>query len=160
MFNSELLVKSQEGYGSEFFFTLEMQINQEARLFTNEENHEKLPSLEGTRVLIAEDNRVNMAVVRRFMQKWGVEVTEAVNGRDAVEKFGKGAYHLMLIDLEMPEMDGPTALKEIRKINRTVPAIAFTAAVYDHMESDLAAKGFADYIRKPFRPEDLHQKIR
>src|SRR5690606_7175488 len=125
----------------------------------HEESHDKLPSLEGVRVLIAEDNRVNMAVVKRFMLKWGVQVTEAVNGKDAVEKFGNGGYHLMLIDLEMPEMDGPTALQEIRKINRTVPAIAFTAAVYDNMQTDLSKKGFADYIRKPFRPEDLHQKI-
>lgn len=159
MFNSELLIKSQEGYGSEFFFTLKMKVNQETRRFVREETHGKLPSLKGARVLVAEDNRVNMAVVKRFMLKWEVEVTEAVNGKDAVEKFSTGDYHLMLIDLEMPEMDGPTALQEIRKINRAVPAIAFTAAVYDNMQVDLAKKGFADYIRKPFRPEDLHHKI-
>ncbi len=65
----------------------------------------------------------------------------------------------MLIDLEMPEMDGATALKEIRKLNPGIPALAFTAAVYDNMQADLLEKGFIDFIRKPFRPEDLHNKI-
>jgi CheY-like chemotaxis protein len=59
----------------------------------------------------------------------------------------------------MPEMDGPSALKEIRQFNTSVPAMAFTAAVYDNMENDLLKKGFIDYIHKPFRPEDLHNKI-
>ena len=59
----------------------------------------------------------------------------------------------------MPEMDGITALGEIKKINPAVPAIAFTAAVYDNMRADLLAKGFMEFVPKPFRPEDLHNKI-
>ncbi len=68
-------------------------------------------------------------------------------------------FDLMLIDLEMPEMDGITALGEIKKINPAVPAIAFTAAVYDNMRADLLRKGFMEFVPKPFRPEDLHNKI-
>lgn len=159
MFNSELMLKSQEGKGSEFFFTLEMRINQESRLYNEEDNTRELMPLEGVRVLIAEDNRVNMTIAKRFMNKWGIQVGEAVNGKEAVEQFRKGDYDLLLIDLEMPEMDGPTALKEIRRIDASVPAMAFTAAVYENMENDLLKKGFVDYIHKPFRPEDLHNKI-
>jgi CheY-like chemotaxis protein len=59
----------------------------------------------------------------------------------------------------MPEMDGITALGEIKKINPATPAIAFTAAVYDNMRADLLAKGFMEFVPKPFRPEDLHNKI-
>jgi CheY-like chemotaxis protein len=72
----------------------------------------------------------------------------------------KNKYDLVLLDLEMPVMDGPSAVVEMKKINASVPALAFTAAVYDNMYEDLRAKGFNDFIRKPFRPEDLHQKIR
>ncbi len=159
MFNSELLLESVEGKGSEFYFTIELKINQDRKLYINEAKTRQLTPFEGVRVLIAEDNKVNLSVAKRFMSKWGITVTEAVNGREAVELFGKGSFDLMLIDLEMPEMDGPTALREIRKINNSVPAMAFTAAVYDNMQIDLLSKGFVNYVHKPFRPEDLHQKI-
>lgn len=159
MFNSELMLKSQEGKGSEFFFTLELKINQDSKLYAAEDVSHELTSLHRVRILIAEDNKVNMSIAKRFLNKWGVEVVEAVNGREAVDKFRQGRYDLMLIDLEMPLMDGPTALREIRRIDQEVPAMAFTAAVYENMENDLLKKGFIDYIHKPFRPQDLHSKI-
>ena len=109
--------------------------------------------------MIAEDNPINLSVAKRFLSKWGVEVHEATNGKIAVDKFRSGEFDLLLLDLEMPEMDGITALREIRKLNPTIPAIAFTAAVYDNMQTDLLQKGFTDFIHKPFRPEDLHGKI-
>jgi CheY-like chemotaxis protein len=59
----------------------------------------------------------------------------------------------------MPEMDVITALGEIQKINPKIQAIAFTAAVYDNMRADLLDKGFKEFVPKPFRPEDLHNKI-
>ena len=159
MFNSELMLKSQEGKGSEFFFTVVLRINQESKLYIEEDHSKQLTSLEGVRILVAEDNKVNMSIAKRFMSKWGIVVEEAVNGKEAVERFRVGSYDLMLIDLEMPEMDGFSALKEIRRFNKSVPAVAFTAAVYDNMENDLIKKGFIDYIHKPFRPEVLHHKI-
>lgn len=108
---------------------------------------------------MAEDNEVNMTIVKRFLQKWGIEISEAVNGKIAVELFAKGNYDLLLFDLEMPEMDGAQALYEIRKLDEKIPVMAFTAAVYDNMYADLKEKGFTDFIHKPFRPDDLHSKI-
>jgi CheY-like chemotaxis protein len=99
-----------------------------------------------------------MSVAKRFLQKWGIEVTEA-NGKEAVRQFKKDYFDVLLIDLEMPEMDGATALKEIRKVDADIPIVAFTAAVYDNIYADLMNKGFTDFIHKPFRPEDLHGKI-
>ncbi len=159
MFDSDLMLKSSEGRGSEFYFTVELKINQNRKLYINEATSNLLSPLNGVKVLIAEDNKVNMSVAKRFMNKWGIEVTEAVNGIEAVERFRYGSYDLLLIDLEMPEMDGPSALREIRKMNNSVPALAFTAAVYENMQIDLLNKGFTDYVHKPFRPEDLHHKI-
>jgi CheY-like chemotaxis protein len=63
------------------------------------------------------------------------------------------------MDLEMPEMDGYGALNEIRKQNADIPAIAFTAAVFDNMKENLMKNGFDDYLQKPFRPEDLQSKL-
>jgi PAS domain S-box-containing protein len=159
MFNSELILESEEGKGSIFHFKLELRINQDRKLFINEEKARSLQMLTGARVLIAEDNPVNLSVAKRFMLKWGIEVHEATNGKEALIKFRSNEYDVLLLDLEMPEMDGITALKEIRKLNTSVPAVAFTAAVYDNMQADLIQKGFTDFIHKPFRPEDLHAKI-
>jgi CheY-like chemotaxis protein/anti-sigma regulatory factor (Ser/Thr protein kinase) len=159
-FNSDLLLESEEGKGSAFHFTVEFKINADRKRYINEDNFKLLESLEGVRVLIAEDNPVNLSIARRFLTKWGIQVQAATNGREAVDLFRNGDFDLALIDLEMPEMDGATALKEIRKLNTTIPIVAFTAAVYDNMQADLLQKGFTDFIHKPFRPEDLHSKIR
>ncbi len=159
LFSGELMLKSEEGKGSTFYFTLELEINENAKMYINDERVKQLPVFNQLRVLIAEDNFVNMSVARKFLTKWGIEVHEAVNGLEAVEKFRRGRFDLVLIDLEMPEMDGTTALAEIRKVDPTVPAIAFTAAVYEDMRIDLMRKGFMEVVPKPFRPEDLHNKI-
>jgi PAS domain S-box-containing protein len=159
MFNSDLLLESEEGKGSAFHFTVELKICENRKRYINEDNIKHLHSLEGVKVLIAEDNPVNLSIAKRFLTKWGIKVSEAANGREAVAQFKKESYDLLLIDLEMPEMDGATALKEIRKINPSIPAVAFTAAVYDNMQADLLQKGFTDFIHKPFRPEELHSKI-
>ena len=159
LFSGELLLNSVEGKGSTFYFTVELTINENRKLYIDEEKGKHLSIFKDIKVLIAEDNAANMSIARRFLTKWGIEVFEAVNGREAVDKFSKGTFDLVLIDLEMPEMDGITALTEIRKLNHTIPAIAFTAAVYDDMRADLLKKGFRDVVSKPFRPEDLHNKI-
>ena len=159
MFNSELQLESEEGKGSIFRFTVELKINEQRNFYINDDKSKQLDQLTGIRILIAEDNPVNLTIAKRFLTKWGIEVVEATNGKEAVEMFKNGGINLMLIDLEMPEMDGATALKEIRKIDNLIPAVAFTAAVYDNMQVDLLQKGFIDYIHKPFRPEDLHAKI-
>lgn len=158
-FNSDLLLESEEGKGSAFHFTVELKINESRQRYIHEENVSQLRQLPGIKILIAEDNPVNLAIAKRFLTKWGIQVTEAVNGREAVEKFRREEFDLLLIDLEMPEMDGATALREVRKLNNNIPVVAFTAAVYDNMQEDLLQKGFTDFIHKPFRPGELHSKI-
>ena len=159
IFNSELVVQSEEGKGSKFLFILELPICGKRKPYIVENKSVNLQQLVGIKVLVAEDNPVNMAVVKRFLMKWGIETVGAVNGREAVEKFELGKYDLLLFDLEMPEMDGASALKEIRKFDPEIPIVAFTAAIYENIQKDLKEKGFTDYIHKPFRPEDLHSKI-
>jgi len=159
LFSGDLQLQSEEGKGSTFYFTIELEINENGKLYINDRKVKQLPVFDRLRVLIAEDNAVNMSVARRFLVKWGIEVHEATNGLEAVDLCRRQAFDLVLIDLEMPEMDGTTALMEIRKMHPTVPAIAFTAAVYEDMKIDLMKKGFMDVVPKPFRPEDLHSKI-
>jgi signal transduction histidine kinase len=159
MFGSELKVKSEEGKGSSFFFTVQLPLSQKAATFVNEKKVGGLESLKGFRILVAEDSEVNMMITRKFLERWHVSITGAKNGLEAVEMFKQNKFDLLLIDLDMPIMDGYEALVEIRKINKKVPAIAFTAAVLPNMKDYLSKKGFDDFLQKPFRPEDLHKKI-
>jgi signal transduction histidine kinase/CheY-like chemotaxis protein len=159
MYQGKLLVKSTYGSGSTFYFTIQLPISRIQKNFVTEQKVKELTPLNGLRVLMAEDNPVNMTIARKFMQLWHIQVEEASNGKEALTKFKDNLYDILLVDLEMPEMDGYSLLKEIRTTNSSIPAIAFTAAVYDNMHSDLMARGFTDYIQKPFRPEDLHRKL-
>ncbi|HUQ66925.1 MAG TPA: ATP-binding protein, partial [Flavitalea sp.] len=155
----DLELKSEPGKGSHFFFSIRMPFAQGNTSFVNENKVSTLESLKGVKVLVAEDSVVNMTITRKFLQRWDVTIHEAVNGLEAVQLFKDNEYSLVLIDLDMPIMDGYEALTEIRKLNPTIPAIAFTAAVLPHMKEYLTGKGFNDFLQKPFRPEDLHRKI-
>lgn len=159
LLGSKLKLVSFPGQGSQFYFNLEIPFNQVNNNFMNEKLVRGLQSLKGMKVLLAEDNPVNMMVAKKFLERWDIEITEAVNGVIALDKFKQGQYDMLLIDLEMPEMDGYEVVSAVKKINSEIPTIAFTAAVYDNMHSHLVASGFSDYIQKPFRPEDLHKKL-
>jgi CheY-like chemotaxis protein len=115
--------------------------------------------LEGLNILVVEDNPVNMMVLTTFLKKWNIRFTKAVNGLEALEEINANKFDLVLMDLEMPIMDGHTAIKEIRKIDINLPVLAFTAALYENMDADLTAKGFNDYVHKPFSPQALHKKL-
>lgn len=159
MLGGQLYVESEPGKGSRFFFTIRMPFSQFNNAVVNEKKVSNLRSLKGTRILVAEDSPLNMTITRKFLERWDVIIHEATNGKEAVELFEKNEYDLLLIDLDMPLMDGYQALAEVRKQDENIPAIAFTAAVFPNMLEQLMSKGFNDFMQKPFRPEDLHKKI-
>jgi signal transduction histidine kinase/ActR/RegA family two-component response regulator len=159
LLKGDLKINSKLGSGCEFYFTIPLGVSLNNKQYVNEKTMKTLHTLDTLNVLIAEDNGINMMIVRKFLNKWSIQPTEAVNGVEAIQKFDKEKHDVLLIDLEMPEMDGYETIAEIRKTNKDIPVIAFTAAMYDNMHSDLLSHGFTDYIQKPFRPEDLHGKI-
>ena len=154
-----LQAESETGAGSTFYFTLGFKIAARQKSYVDENKLKGLSSLEGVKVLLAEDNPINMIVAKRFLQKWNIEIIEAENGVKAVDLFYRHQPDLLLIDLEMPEMDGAQTVAEIRKTHPYIPIIAFTAATYENIKEDLLSKGFNDYLPKPFKPEELHKKI-
>jgi CheY-like chemotaxis protein len=154
----ELMVNSVPDSGSVFYFTLRLPYEQRVMIVPKEKLR-GLQKLDGVKVLLVEDNAVNMRIARRFLHSWGAGVDTAENGRVAWELFVQHSYDLLLVDLEMPLMDGKELLTQIRKVNKEVPAIAFTAAVYDNMYEDLQNHGFNGYLHKPFRPDEMHRNI-
>jgi PAS domain S-box-containing protein len=155
LLGGQLQVNSEIDKGSNFYFTL--WLSKKEAVIADAEPLAESFDITNKRILLAEDNHVNMLVGKKFLQRWGANVTEATNGKIAVEAFKKNEFDLLLLDLEMPEMDGYQALAEVRKLNKQIPVIAFTAAVFEGMSENLLSKGFTDYLQKPFKPEELQQ---
>jgi signal transduction histidine kinase/CheY-like chemotaxis protein len=162
LMNGTMYLDSEPGKGSNFYFTIELPVLKKEYLTSTGKDYTQAPltrKMKDFKILLAEDNPINMVVARKIMQKWGVQITEALNGADAVAKFKTGNFDLVLLDLEMPEMDGRQAAKLITNENPDMKVIAFTAAFYENIREDLAHYGFTDYMPKPFKPEDLYEKI-
>ena len=161
LMGGELNVESKYNEGSRFYFEVKLPVHysQKKLKINDDEKGLNERKLSGFRVLIAEDNPINMKIASRFLEKWGVIFETAKNGLEAVSLFEHNNFDLILMDLEMPEMDGYGALNAIRGMNSKIPAIAFTAAVFDNMKESLINSGFNDFIQKPFRPQDLQAKL-
>jgi CheY-like chemotaxis protein len=115
------------------------------------------------RILLAEDNRANQIVAAQLLKKRGHRVTVVENGRLAVEALRDGAYDLVLMDVQMPELDGYEATRLIRRAEvgsaRHVPILALTAHAMKGDREKCLEAGMDDYISKPIRPEVLFEAI-
>ena len=157
LFGSELTLESIYGQGSTFKFNINAELDE--TIVLEETKTENIEKLTGLNILVVEDNGVNMLILTTFLKKWDATFSKASNGIQALKAFNENKYDLILMDLEMPEMDGYTAIKEIRKFDTEIPVLAFTAALYDNMSNDLISRGFNDFVHKPFNPQDLFKKL-
>jgi len=93
-------------------------------------------------------------VAKRFLSKWGIKVDVAENGKEAIEKVSISKYDLILMDLQMPIMDGYDASSEMRKQGFKIPILALTASVMLDVGDKFFNSGMNDYITKPFDPDN------
>jgi len=154
----QLQVMSHPGKGSLFYFTIYLSFRQRSAIVPKD-SLQSLKKLNGVKILLVEDNAVNMKIARRFLHSWGASINTAENGVVAWQMFQQESFDLLLIDLEMPLMDGKELLTQVRSVNKEIPAIAFTAAVYENMYDDLQKHGFNGYLHKPFQPDEMHRNI-
>lgn len=115
--------------------------------------------LNGKHILLVEDNAMNILVAGKFLKKWNVHYDQAVNGLEAVEKASSNSYDVILMDLQMPEMDGYEATRIIRQSDQRTPIIALTASALPQDQELVYAAGMNDFILKPFSPDDLMEKL-
>jgi two-component system, sensor histidine kinase and response regulator len=113
------------------------------------------PSIQGARVLLVEDNATNQLVASEYLRRLGVEVEVAGNGRIAVMRACSESFDAILMDVQMPEMDGRSATRAIRAAGLTLPIIAMTAAALDEDRRQSLAAGMNDHIAKPIDPARL-----
>ena len=163
LLGGKIELDSDIGKGTCFYFTLTFNkaVTESAVVNKPAETavYEAPVDIRGVRILIVEDNEINAAILTKFLTKWDIRIKEAGNGVQALELMKYHQFDLILMDLEMPEMNGYTAAKIIRETNTELPVIAFTATLLENMDSLIKEYGFNDYILKPFRPSDLKKKI-
>jgi CheY-like chemotaxis protein len=112
------------------------------------------------KILLVEDNNINVFVVARFLKNWDITYDVAQNGAIALDMHHKSRYDLILMDLQMPVMDGYEATTAIRLKDKKTPIIALTANAFSDIKLKVMEVGMNDYITKPFDPDDLYKKIK
>lgn len=162
LLDSDIVLQSEIGKGSNFSFVLKVPyFTNSSDLKNNLLYHDyKEENLEGMRVLLVEDNQINIKVAEKILSHWNISVDTASNGLIATQKYEKGKYDIILMDLAMPIMDGYDATAIIRNIDSSIPIIALTAsASYGYLEKAMLI-GIDEYIIKPFNPKELNLKLR
>ncbi len=162
----KIKVESIEGKGSRFYFSLSFKKSKQSSIqegidqFLN--NNIVVQSLKGVKVLLAEDNKINQVVAGKFLSKWGIEMDIAENGEEAFQMVQNKSYNLVLMDLQMPVLDGFEATKKIRNLGgkySNIPIIALTASAVLEIHEEAIGAGMDDFITKPFDPKLLNSKI-
>ncbi len=162
----ELKVKSALGTGSLFYFELKMTLGNPLKFESSHavpaKNFLDLSSYM-IRVLVVEDNAANQMIAGKFLKKWGIDYDFADNGEIAVEMVKSQSFDLVLMDLHMPVMNGYDAVKVIRSLEGSyfseVPIIALTASALMDVKGKILDIGIDDYVTKPFRPDELYERI-
>ena len=166
--NLHIDVVSTPGVGSEFSFEMEFHVSTE--MVPVPEVHSQQPaaiipadSLSHLRVLIAEDNMVNVMLMKKLFSKWGITPTIAENGERAIEMVQYSNFDIILMDLQMPVLNGFDAATEIRKMRdpkkANIPIIALTASALFDIKERVFNSGMNDYVSKPFKPDELKEKM-
>lgn len=160
---SKIEVRSTIGKGSVFFFSMRIKISSKQLIDQGKADLPKIQSLKGTKILIAEDNQINVILAKQFFKQWDVECDVAENGLLAFELVQTNDYDLVLMDLQMPEMDGYETTAKIRKLDgakfANLPIIALTASAMLDVKDKAFDVGMNDYLSKPFNPNELYSKI-
>ncbi|MFT4600297.1 MAG: PAS domain S-box-containing protein [Arenicella sp.] len=159
LYGGQLELKSEKGTGSSFFFNLELEIFQDHKTELQNTKFDTFP-WQDIHILLAEDNKVNQFVAAGFIEEWGARLTICENGLEAFQLVEKQDFDLILMDIQMPIMNGLDATFEIRmNLNSQIPIIALTAnAVKGDREKFLKA-GMNDHISKPFDEVVLQRAI-
>jgi PAS domain S-box-containing protein len=156
-FGSELKVKSTFGKGSSFSF--DAQFKKEVYEIPDSQKTAPIQyDFTPIKILVAEDNPLNQLLITAILKKEGIDFDMAQNGYQVLELLNQKNYDLILMDIQMPKMDGISTTKHIRQIgNNQIPILALTANVTDEDKEIYRSAGMNDFIPKPFRKEELFE---
>ncbi len=160
---SNISVMSEPGKGTQFTFSITFNIAQQTQTNDNAPLSATTISpsrnLQGMRVLVVDDNKMNLMIASKFLKKWNVEVDEAISGELAIEMVKSNSYDLIIMDLQMPVMDGFETTIIIKKTHPFIPIIALTADAMPETHNKALTAGMCNYLTKPFVPDTLFDKV-
>ncbi|MEM6735851.1 MAG: PAS domain S-box protein [Bacteroidota bacterium] len=164
LMKGEIGVVSTKGLGSTFWFTFkasEIEVENEKQVSSNELLTKQFIEMQPL-ILLVDDNEVNRKVASHILIKSGCKVIEAVDGFDAIEKASQKPFDLILMDIQMPKMDGTKVTEEIRKLDLKTcpPIIAMTAYSMKEDKERFLSAGLDDYLAKPIKADGLIQKVK
>lgn len=158
----KIWVESKPDVGSSFHFFIPYQKATNVPEKKKSEEYEEM-NLGSLKILLVEDNKVNLFITEAMLNDWGFKVDVAGNGLEAIQQLEKNDYDMVLMDIQMPEMNGLEATRVIRKmvnpLKAGVPIIAITANTSRQAHKQFIAEGMNDWVIKPFKDETLYKKI-
>ncbi|WP_378173379.1 response regulator [Aquimarina sp. SS2-1] len=158
MMDSQVYLESNEGRGTKFYFDLELEILAEGEEQTTNDRNNGATNVY-RRILVAEDNKINQIVTKNLLSLIGYDCVIVENGFNAIQMVKKEDFDLILMDLNMPYLNGSEATKRIREFDKKTPIIALTAAELGEVKEECMEIGMNDIINKPLNKNDLRDII-
>ncbi|MFT3700974.1 MAG: ATP-binding protein [Agriterribacter sp.] len=158
----DINVKSEPGSGTTFSFTIpyHVSLSTSESLQQTDISVQNIPHLPPCNILVAEDNEINQSLMKHLLKSWGCTFDIVSNGKEAIEMLTLHNYDLVLMDIQMPFMDGYTTTRQIRaELNLDIPVIAMTAHALRDEKEKCIASGMNDYISKPIDATRLLELI-
>jgi len=164
MMNGEIWVESEPGKGSAFIFTAEFGHGEESKVALSSSqsvDSEALKPILGAKILLVEDNEINQQVAKEMLENTGFFVDIAVDGKQGVEAVQQKGYDIVLMDIQMPVMDGYTATETIRQIPKfkDLPILAMSASAMTQDQENAIAAGMNGHVAKPIEPQQLFSTL-
>lgn len=162
LMNGSIVVQSEYGNGSKFTVAIDQRIVEAPTIEVEEVVTTSIEIFDASnkKILIVDDNRINLKVAARLLKDYHLQIEEALSGQECLDKVATTTYDLILLDDMMPKMNGKETLKKLKEdANFTVPVIAFTANAIAGMKEKYMSEGFTDYLSKPIDRVELHHLL-
>ena len=164
LMNGSIVVQSIYGKGSKFTVAIDQKIiaNELINIEPSKKEEEiQIIDLSNRKILVVDDNNVNLKVIKRLLVDYNANIDTVTNGQDCIDKINNGEkYDLIFMDIMMPKMDGVTTLNKLKKIeNFAIDTIALTADAIDGQKEKYLQDGFNDYLAKPIEKKELNRVI-
>lgn len=155
--------KNEKGKGTRYIISIDQKVIDDMRIgnlfIENKFSDGKVYDFSNKRVLVVDDNKINLKLAERLLSQFNMNIKTAENGKECIDLVKDNSYDIILLDHMMPELDGVATVHILRESGITTPVIALTANSYTGSKDNYIKEGFTDYLAKPIRYKDLYRLL-